>query len=500
MEKKQLASFVKLWNQQESHNSLVDFFEALHFGMWEWDLVTGDFWFSSYCEKILGFSGHELPRAYDTLRSRIHPDDVPGTLGHTHRALEHNADSGYHQFRLMHADGDYRWVQEKFAVSRRDEDDKPTAILGIMQDIAEIKTAELKMERELQHIRQAEFYTGLGTWEWDFRLNRVTYSQNCAKMLDRDVSELNGPISMLEAVMPADAYELIVARYADWFAHKDQNHFTMEYPLYNQAGEAIWFHETAAVLERDDEGNILFARGVLLNINETVSARNQLQQSLEIIEQQNALLKADAENAMQSVAAMFNANPQINLLSDEDNRIIDCNPAALKFYGFDDKVKLLHWLNSVKEQEAYGHVLGNKAVSIPDMVKKTFETGRSEFIAITPGKPLLNAVMQRIKYKNRNALVTYLSERSEADEQTHMILEALPMSCTIFDENFNAIDCSTNILRRFKIDSKADYLKRYWAWNSKYQPDGSDSVEKSREYFTQAVETGFANFTWEYRT
>ncbi|HBA87577.1 MAG TPA: hybrid sensor histidine kinase/response regulator, partial [Geobacter sp.] len=46
-------------------------------GLWDWDLLTGDCYYSPRWKELLGFAADALPNHGDTFFSRLHPDDLP---------------------------------------------------------------------------------------------------------------------------------------------------------------------------------------------------------------------------------------------------------------------------------------------------------------------------------------------------------------------------------------------------------------------------------------
>ena len=89
-------------------------------------------------QKLTGYSLEEWQIA-EFWFNHIHPDDQPSVL----KAQQHllNEDSLHHQYRFMHADGRYLWIEDQLQLVR-DSAGNPTEITGAWLDITERKVAE----------------------------------------------------------------------------------------------------------------------------------------------------------------------------------------------------------------------------------------------------------------------------------------------------------------------------------------------------------------------
>ncbi len=84
----------------------------------------------------------------------------------------------------------------------------------------------------------------------------------------------------------------------------------------------------------------------------------------------------------------------------------------------------------------------------------------------------------------------------ETNERTRIMLDATPMCCNFWDENYNNIDCNQEAARLFDLKNKQEYLDRFRELSPEFQPDGRLSSEKAPEKVRLAFETGFQKFEW----
>jgi signal transduction histidine kinase/DNA-binding response OmpR family regulator len=92
-----------------------------------------------------------------------------------------------------------------------------------------------------------------------------------------------------------------------------------------------------------------------------------------------------------------------------------------------------------------------------------------------------------------------LSGKQE-DENMHLLIDALPMCCQIFDRNFNIVECNNASIELYGFKDKKDYIKHFMeSCSPKHQPDGQPSLEKARMYLKRAFEDGYYKYEWLYR-
>ncbi|MDH3745700.1 MAG: EAL domain-containing protein [Acidobacteriota bacterium] len=107
-------------------------------GLWDWNLKSGEIFLSTRWKSMLGFEPRELTDGPDTWFSRVHLEDLDGLKNDLDRHLAGLADSLRNEHRMLHKDGDYRWMLAR-GVAVRDEEGRATRIAGSQTDITERK-------------------------------------------------------------------------------------------------------------------------------------------------------------------------------------------------------------------------------------------------------------------------------------------------------------------------------------------------------------------------
>jgi PAS domain S-box-containing protein len=121
-------------------------------GFWAWDLITDRFWLNPYFCKLVGHDPEQGIVNFDFLKSIIHTDDHQQFLDSVLKSRPYDKEASVVAFRLVSRDGNTAWIECK---SRNVEFDRQgTALLkiGHLIDMTERKLAEehlKKLNRDL---------------------------------------------------------------------------------------------------------------------------------------------------------------------------------------------------------------------------------------------------------------------------------------------------------------------------------------------------------------
>lgn len=121
-------------------------------GLWDWDLVTNEVYFSPRWKDMLGYEEHEIPNKLDQWFNRIHPDDAEEALARLNTHL--NGHSYYFEsmHRLKTKQGEYRWFLDR-GLAIRNEEGKAYRIAGSQTDVTEQKAREELLRTNEQRMR-----------------------------------------------------------------------------------------------------------------------------------------------------------------------------------------------------------------------------------------------------------------------------------------------------------------------------------------------------------
>jgi len=96
-------------------------------------------------------------------------------------------------------------------------------------------------------------------------------------------------------------------------------------------------------------------------------------------------------------------------------------------------------------------------------------------------------------------LVRIISAKSEIEERSQFILDAMPLSCCLHDANLNFIDCNQEVVSMFGLSNKQEFFDRFFDLSPKYQPDGRLSKDRIGELIKRTIEGGYYRFEWTHQ-
>ena len=115
-----------------------------HVGLWDWNRRTNAAYLSPEWKQQLGYDDAELPNAFESWESRIHPDDHARAMETLKACIEDRSRDFELECRLRHKDGSYRWILAR-GVLKLGPDGEAQRLLGCHIDITERKKTEEAM-------------------------------------------------------------------------------------------------------------------------------------------------------------------------------------------------------------------------------------------------------------------------------------------------------------------------------------------------------------------
>jgi PAS domain S-box-containing protein len=144
--KERTAELEKAYNSlKESENSLAEAQKMAHLGNWDWNLITGEMYWSDEMSRIFGLNHCKFVSSFSEVLSCTHPDDRENVDNAVKRALKGESFAIDH--RLVLAGGEERTVHAQGDVVY-DEKNTPVRMRGTVQDI----TGRVKSEEKIRNL------------------------------------------------------------------------------------------------------------------------------------------------------------------------------------------------------------------------------------------------------------------------------------------------------------------------------------------------------------
>lgn len=119
-------------------------------GVWDWNMVTNEVFYSAQSLKILELENSELdlvsnPEKWDEL---VHPDDLDVYFGNIKEHFDGKVPY-YETYHRVLCNGKYKWILDRGKVISRDADGTPLRIIGTHTDVTSQKIREQKLQETL---------------------------------------------------------------------------------------------------------------------------------------------------------------------------------------------------------------------------------------------------------------------------------------------------------------------------------------------------------------
>lgn len=132
-------------------------------GVWDWNLATGEEFFSRGIKSMFGYDEEDIPNLSAEMDARTHPDDVPQMVADRQAHFEGRTPVYRNEHRILCKDGRWKWVLSRGMVIARDEDGKPLRMVGTHTDITEHKQAEAQQRALETQLRESQKMEAIGT-------------------------------------------------------------------------------------------------------------------------------------------------------------------------------------------------------------------------------------------------------------------------------------------------------------------------------------------------
>jgi len=137
-----VAMYADISQRKHAEEDLKRILDATDDGIWDYNLVTGEFRYSDRWAEMLGFTQGEVSNLGCFCDSNTHPEDVERFRRALADYLEGHTESYAIEFRLKTKDGGYKWIYSRGKVVEWNRDGRPVRVIGAHTDISEKKRAE----------------------------------------------------------------------------------------------------------------------------------------------------------------------------------------------------------------------------------------------------------------------------------------------------------------------------------------------------------------------
>ncbi|WP_400073247.1 PAS domain S-box protein [Zobellia russellii] len=252
----------------------------LRIGTWKLHLETNAYVFDNAAYDIL-----EIPYGTILHRGQNGPLDRPKkTSEQIEKGLNNLIELGIpfdYELEFTTPKKNKRWLH--ILAMRKLENGICTEVVGILQDITKIKHRENKLFQQNQLLNLAEQKARLGHWNWDFKTDTFTCSENMCRILDFDTNT-QIPLNTILNNIYTDDKEYVKERLASNLKNKYFENFTHRLVTYDGEIRTI---EVSGDIYLDKDDNIIN----ILGVSQDVTAYKKIE--LEVIKKNELLAFAE---------------------------------------------------------------------------------------------------------------------------------------------------------------------------------------------------------------
>ncbi|MEO1023530.1 MAG: PAS domain-containing protein [Bacteroidota bacterium] len=232
--------------------------------------------------KYLGYSERELLSM--TFPEFTHPDDLDLDLQFFHELLEGKRANFEIEKRYITKQGEVVWGLLSVSLIK-DENGAPEFVVGVIQDITELKTAYFELESRERKLHEAQDLAQIGDWEWQHKSNTVFWSDRVYQIFGQDPDGFYPTFeNLVEAVHPEDreAFRKDVQRSLDEHVEHDLIH-----RIYTASGDLKYVRERGIPFY-DEHGNPVRMAGTVQDVTREELAKCELSNLINLLDETQA--------------------------------------------------------------------------------------------------------------------------------------------------------------------------------------------------------------------
>lgn len=181
--------FIAKQRAEESEEELNLTLDATTDGIWKWNFVSNELFFSPNYYKMLGYEPYEFEANFENWAALIHPNDKEKAMKTAKKWLEKKDTNYENTFRLKTKNNDYLWLISTGKIVERNECGNAVRMIGNHINITPVKKAQREINKHQKEFQTWIQNTPICTKKIDLDFNLQFMSE--AGIRELKVSDVN---------------------------------------------------------------------------------------------------------------------------------------------------------------------------------------------------------------------------------------------------------------------------------------------------------------------
>lgn len=262
-------------------------------GVWDWNIQTGEVFYSDSYKRMYGFKDDELKDRIEEWKERVHPDDVKKINAALQDHLSSKEPYYESTYRIQTKNEGYIWVMARGMLSR-DENGLPVRMIGTHTNI----TNQLTIEEELRKSNERFLFVSKATsdaiYDWNLQTNELYWGDGIQTLFGYKSKQV--PLIVWENLIFKDDQTRIHESLQKALSNPDVKFWKEEYRFAKADGNFSYVLDRGFII-RNEDGMAVRMIGSMQDVSE----RKNLEQELlkNELERQKAINQATVETQEQ---------------------------------------------------------------------------------------------------------------------------------------------------------------------------------------------------------